>query len=164
MEYPDVDLQLIENTTPRLIDGLQGPDHAECHLRKRPIREHLRPGGGGRRSQPDSRGASATRTFAASLGCPLKRCSSTGSSALCSRLDDLATSQTVPGLQSFANVTLALLHPRNPFPERTPKGLSEAGINSPDGRYRLQEHPEANRTECLKKQNSRVSSRWCFHI
>jgi LysR family transcriptional regulator, hydrogen peroxide-inducible genes activator len=26
VEYPDVDLQLIENTTPRLIDGLQAGD------------------------------------------------------------------------------------------------------------------------------------------
>lgn len=53
-------------------------------------------------------GASATRTFAASLGRPLKRLSSTGLSARCSSLDDLARLQTVPDLQSFANVTLTI--------------------------------------------------------
>jgi hypothetical protein len=72
IEYPDVDLQPIGNIAPCLIDGLQGPDHSEFHLRKRPIREHLRllAAGVGVSLNP---AAHRLRALAASLGCPLKR-------------------------------------------------------------------------------------------
>ena len=52
------------------------------------------------------------------------------------RLDDLSYfCQPVLRLQFFANVTLALLNPGNPFPERASKDLRDAGISLPGVRY-----------------------------